>query len=734
MSTSSTHVWLTGPHHAARPHAAAAYDPTAMADCHRRLRGPYTGAGSVLRALVPQIHQDTPDLTKRHIIEILAAAPELEALLGPAPDTLTTAASLQERTRWYSPLRTRRIAHGIVDFLHSRSQGQAAGPLTLAFLGVDHADATDLEFLSIALRRLDPTEVRLIVGSSGRRPVAEIAEELDVHASRTTVPKAATGTGGHGNAAELARAFVASDGISDEPGAREAYENLDPQERARLHDARAEELEGRAEQTLHLGAIPYHRLRGSRPRVLGRKACAEAAEYCIGAGYYAAGLELSAKAGELTDPDQEFLAYHEARTDVARCLALLDRPAESEPVYYDLLSRTTRRGVHMSLHYALSMLYTRIYDDEHKDHHKARSYINTAIALAEGLPNPEDRAFHSVFAENGKALVEKHLKNLPEALRLVTEGIARLERELRPDQHRLHRSVLHHNRAQVLAALGRPQEALEEFDHVVDVDPYHPEYRFDRGNLHYQLGHLDEALCDYEAAIRLSPPFPEVFYNRGDLHAARGDTEAALRDFAYVLDLEPDYVEARISLASLLLDCGDPRAAAARLCTGLALTPDDARLHCTLGLALLELDDHEQAEAEFDRALALDPELYEARVNRAVIAQAQGDHESALRDLTAALQRDPGNADLLYNRGFVNESAGHFGQAVADYSAALAAPGADRAELLYRRGRCHAALGRTAQSRSDFTEHDALGPSPHTMEIRGLLAAQGSVAGGSSQR
>lgn len=112
-----THLWITSAGKAAAAQAAAACEPAAAVDCHRRLRGPYTGAGSLMRALVPAVHAERPDLVARHAIEILAVAPELEPLVYPAPETLTSIAPTAERTRWYSRYRTRRMAHGLVDFL-----------------------------------------------------------------------------------------------------------------------------------------------------------------------------------------------------------------------------------------------------------------------------------------------------------------------------------------------------------------------------------------------------------------------------------------------------------------------------------------------------------------------------------------------------------------------------------------------------------------------------------------
>jgi tetratricopeptide (TPR) repeat protein len=712
-----THLWITGADRAARAEAAAAYSPDASADCHRRRRGPYTGAGSLLRALVPQVQARLPGLAARHGIEILAVAPELASLIGPAPETLTSLAPAEERTRWYSRYRTRRIAHGLVDFLRAAA---ADGPVTLALGSADQADRTDQEFIAIALRRLDPAQVRLLVSSGQEIP--ELDTALAAYCQRRVIEH----SGRDGGADEISpdrkvAAFIASDGTSDLPGERAAYLDADPQLRARLHDERAAELESRGEWSLRLGAIPYHLERGSLPGTRAREAYQSAANYCLGMAYYDACMDLARRLARFIDPDTEPKVHYLVHAEICQCLALLERPAETEPIYYDLLSRSPDPFRHMNVSYALGILYTRLYPPDHKDHYRARAHLNTAIAIASQFETPEKRAFHTVFMNNGKALVETHLGNVEEALRLVSDGIARLDRELAPEQHRLHRSVLHHNRAQTLAALGRLDEAVTDFGHVIEVDPNYPEYRFDRGNLLYKMGRHAEALADYEAAGRLTPPFPELFHNRADVRAAIGDVEGAISDWRYVLDLEPDYLEARVSLASLLLDAGNPQAAAAQVRAGLAVTPGEARLHCTLGLALLDLADPEAARQAFDRALDLDPGLTEALVNRAIAAYEQGQYDDAVADLATALASDARNPDLLYNRGLAYEAAGRPEDAITDYTTALQDSRADRATLLYQRGRCHAALTRFAEARNDLEAHLALGDSPYEQEIRDLL-------------
>ncbi|WP_369382496.1 tetratricopeptide repeat protein [Streptomyces sp. cg36] len=681
MQDRTSHIWLTGPTRAARQAAAAGLSPAAAVECHRGLRGPYTGAGELMRLLVPAAHGRGAPPTAGTRLSVLAAAPELGGLLGAAEATLTSAAPPGERTRWYARERTRRIANGLVDFLAAHP----GDPLTLVLHDVHEADATDTEFLDIALRRLDARRVRLVLCGPEDAPLpAHLSARLDGRAEHRAAPPVAAPP------AVTGEQFVRTDGTG---GADDAYRLLDDAERAKLHDVRAEELEASPVRAWRLGALPHHRAHGSSPETA--PAAFEAAvEHCLGMGYYTAALELNERMAALLGPDAPWPVRYRQLRQRGLCLALLDRPAEAEAAYYDVLSRTTDPKVHTTVSYALSVLFTRLYDTSRKDHLRALAHINTAIAFIEQLPDAEDRAFHTAFMHNGKALVAMHLGDLAGALDLVATAMAAVDDGLPADRHLLHKSVLHHNRAQLLARLGRGGEALEEYDRIVAVDPHHPEYRFDRAVLHHQQGRFEAALADYAEVEAISPPFVELHYNRGDLYVQTGEGDAAA-EFARALELEPGRADARLALAELWLD--DDRAAdAAELAAeGLSLAPDDPLLHSVHGTALLALDSAASALHSFDRALTLDPALAGAHANRACAHLALGDHEAALDDLTTALERSPDDPGLFHNRGYVHEDAGRWEAAVADYARALELPGADREELAERLAACRSRLAGT---------------------------------------
>src|SRR5262245_52833644 len=138
------HVWVFGGTQRdrwLRARELAADRPTLRIDAHRRLRGPYTGVGTLLRALDREVLATGPMLLGGYRIAILSAAPELASFLGASEDTLTALASPAERTRLYSSVRTLRISHAIVELLSWYFERLEDRRPVVVLDNVDHADA-----------------------------------------------------------------------------------------------------------------------------------------------------------------------------------------------------------------------------------------------------------------------------------------------------------------------------------------------------------------------------------------------------------------------------------------------------------------------------------------------------------------------------------------------------------------------------------------------------------------
>jgi tetratricopeptide (TPR) repeat protein len=695
---------------------------------HRRLRGPYTAAGTIMRALAADALERFPALVAAHEIELRCVTPELRDRIPATRETLTSLAVPAERTRFYSRLRTLRIAHGLTEFL--RDYAAAIGePRSIVIDHVDDADQTDQELVSVLLRRIDPGLLTLVIGTSGaaarlqpaaERPVETLFGALERHAQRldsgtpATPPpsRSAAAVDADADSAEgvhrLAAAYVSGDCISDQPELEAAYLRLGPAERSRLHDARAAELIATAEFSLRLGAVPYHREHGAAPAGAGAEALREALDYCIDMGFYEATVDFGQRGRALIDWQAEPDLWWTFTTKMTTSLAALGRAAEAEQLYNEARASSASASVHMQAAYATAMLYTRHHDEQERDDDRALGWINEAIAIARLLPDVKDRAMQTVFNQNGLALIKSHQGDREDALRLVGDGLARLESELDPAEHRLHRSVLRYNRAQLYAGLGRLEEALADYTAVIEEDPHYAEYHFDRAALLRRLDRDDEAMAEYETAMRLSPPFPELYYNRGDLRSALGDSDGALADFGYVLEIDPDYVDAYINRVAILSETGQLAAARRDLAAGLTVAPEDPYLLCLLARLELEEGHRDEAGAAADAAVRAGAGLAEAWATRAAIAFELGDPGLAVADFTRAIELAPDPA-VLFNRAVAHQALGNWASAEADFTAVLEAEPAE-GEAWLRRSECRHRLGDADGACEDLRQAAALTP------------------------
>ncbi len=707
------HHWVRAARRSARADARAKLDlppVLAVVNADRRLRGPYTAVGSILRATVPDALARCPEAVAGHDIELLSTTPELRDLVPATRETLTSLAVPKERTRFYSALRTLRIAHGLVEFLEEYLRALGAGPQTLVVDDAHRADPTDGEFLAVLLRRIDPALLTVVV-TTGTEPLERPAgpgretlpDALAAHCAVLDPPdrEPAPGSGAVAplGRAALGRAHVAADGLGDDAAELAAYLALPADERARLHDLRRAELETAGEFSLRLGAIAWHAEHGSDPSGVGADTLRQALDHCMDLGYYHAVVDLGERGRRLVTHESNPTHWWAFTTKMTTSFAALGLADRALPLYEEARALSTSPEVHMQAAYATAMLHTRHFEAGRRDHQVARGWVNQAIAFARWHPDPKEREARVVFNRNGLALIEVHQGRPAAALALLDGCIDRLDETLEPHEHALHRSVLRYNRAQVHAALGHHAEAVADYTAVIECDPNYAEYHFDRGMLWRDLGEPERALADYEHAIRLSPPFPEAYFNRADVLAELGDTEAAVADFGYVLRLDPEFDDARVNRASLLLDAGAYDLARADILAGLERTPKSARLLCLKGQLLSAEEDLAAAAEAFSEALAVDPGYAEAWALLGGLRYQEGDLDGAGSHLAQAaeLSAEPG---IRFNLAVVHHDAGRYGEAVRLLDEVVDAT--EDVDARLQRARCLIGLDRTEAAKADL--------------------------------
>ena len=93
------------------------------------------------------------------------------------------------------------------------------------------------------------------------------------------------------------------------------------------------------------------------------------------------------------------------------------------------------------------------------------------------------------------------------------------------------------------------EEAIEEYDFYIGLDPRSDRTFCARGIAKYKLGKLEEALKDFDTAIELFSLYDEAYYLRGMVKKDLNRDEEAEQDFSKAIDLDSnvkDYVEAKL--------------------------------------------------------------------------------------------------------------------------------------------------------------------------------------------
>ena len=130
----------------------------------------------------------------------------------------------------------------------------------------------------------------------------------------------------------------------------------------------------------------------------------------------------------------------------------------------------------------------------------------------------------------------------------------------------------------ILDALGRKDEAREQYRRSIAADPRGAKAHYNLGVSLEAAGKAEEAKAEYERSIQLNPDSATAHNNLGKILAARGLREAALVQYDEALRLKADFPTALFNRALLLLSMpGREHDAAAGLEAVVRMQPDNTQ-------------------------------------------------------------------------------------------------------------------------------------------------------------
>lgn len=595
-----------------------------LLSCDFEEGGVWTGVRELLQDVLPQIEEAAPHLILRHGYELTSVLPHLRDKI-PVRHPLTETVSTQEKVRNYPIDRAYRVVHGIVNLLAEWHRHSGGGVWVIACDSFDRAGAMTTRFFTELMRRrgaqLQLTMLVAANPAAGEAVLSKFEPEQVGPTTRLSLPP-------------------------------DAHSPTDPEEAARL----AGELEERAKldppavEMLVPQLIRYNALSGRQERASRWQAAALG--FLNHQGFYEDALRYSEAVSSQLESlcgDDEVFRWNLVGNLFGCYVAVGDSASSYSIVVNEALSKIKHLSQRVKVYYVMGMLHARYLPVP--DLEKASGYLEEGLRdIPRAELSPDEESFHTAFMMNGLALVRHRQKRTGEAVELCHRAGELLDANLRPDQHRLHRSVLQYNIAQVYAFTGRLKEAIAYYTAAMEMDPNYSEYYNERGSAYLKLGNLDKALEDFLAAVELSPPYPEVLTNLGQCYQLLDRVDEAAEAYTASLDLVPAQSLALTGRAQAREALGQP----------------DAAL------------------ADYSASLALDPAQPLVLSNRAVLHYEKGDVAKALDDLNQAITLSPQTADLYQNRAVALGDMGRRAEAAADLRTYLElSPGAeDRREVL----------------------------------------------------
>lgn len=579
---------------------------TWLLSCDSFIDGPWAGLKELLNDLIPEIQALAPELLTKHDYELANVLPGLQRVISVRNPTLTDISSSDERTRNYAADRAFRIVQGLIDLMAAWQQRKPSSSWVIACNSFDRVGAlVSRFFVELVRRRGQHLNLILLIATdpgAGETAISKFNPKFVGRCIDLNLPVEETSTN---YASEMSlMALELEQHVGKDPFELEA----------------------------NLPRLIYYWLQSDKPE----KALAYQIEACsiyTTRGFYEDALVYGEAAlSQLKQDCSDARGLWSICVKLYNCYAALNRPLEAlQIVEYGMAKSQDNPDRLFRGCYMMSLLYARFLPQ--LDLIKAENYLEQSLKYLQMAQLPEHMTlFHTAFNQNALALV-RHRQGKPnEAAALCQFWYDQLNRRLGLNEHRLHRSVLLYNIAQVYTSIGSNEEAIFYLTSAMEMDPNYSEYYNDRGNLYLKMGRLEEACKDYLRAIELSPPYWEVWSNLGRCYRLMNQMALSIGAYSTCLDLDPNQVSVLLARAQVLET----------------------------------IDREEEALKDYTLALELDADQPFVYANRAILHYNAAHYTEALDDLNQAILLSPENPDLYQNRSVALTTLQRFTEARED--------------------------------------------------------------------
>jgi tetratricopeptide (TPR) repeat protein len=173
------------------------------------------------------------------------------------------------------------------------------------------------------------------------------------------------------------------------------------------------------------------------------------------------------------------------------------------------------------------------------------------------------------------------------------------------------------------------QEAIEEYDKALEIDPNNINLCIEKGDSLYNLKKYDLAIEEYDKVLKINQNDPGAHFQRGRVLSKLKKYKEAIEEYNKVLELDPKDSHAHNNKGTSLDELGDIDGALKEYDKALAITPNLVSAHYNKGNIFLKTQKYQEAIEEYDQAIKTDPNYAAAHFNKSIALKKLGKNEES---------------------------------------------------------------------------------------------------------
>jgi tetratricopeptide (TPR) repeat protein len=213
--------------------------------------------------------------------------------------------------------------------------------------------------------------------------------------------------------------------------------------------------------------------------------------------------------------------------------------------------------------------------------------------------------------------------------------------------------VAHNSFALLLLGHDRADEAIDQFQMAVNIDPGFAEAQNNLSVALTKKGRTEEAIAHLQTVLKWYPGEAKAHYNLGNALLQKGELNAAIAAYERALSIQPRYADARYNLGIALEQNGRVDEAIAQYQKTLQDKPDYAEAYYMLGNNLLEKRRIDEAIASYQQALRIRADYPQVQNNLGLALIQEGRASEAIAHWEKTLEIRSDFVDTLNNLAWV---------------------------------------------------------------------------------